>query len=186
VNTLTVPVNHRDHRLGLSTAAFMLVQYGHYECSRGAEVHSTIQALQATLGDRLCFVYRHFPQVELYPHTLHAAEAAEAAASQSKFWEMHDCLLNHQHALDNGVLVEYAALLNLDVSRFLREMTRDVYVQRVMEDWNSGISSGVACTPTFFINGYRYDGDWDVESLRKALCSTLTIKDSFPFCRLYI
>jgi protein-disulfide isomerase len=174
VNTLTLPVSNRDHQRGLATAVLTLVQYGDYECPQCAEVHLIRKAIEAILGERLCFVYRHFPQVELHPNTLHAAEAAEAAASQGKFWEMHDCLLNHQQVLNNGFLVEYAALLNLDVPRFLREMTGDVYVQRVMEDWKSGKSSGVTHTPTFFINSDRYEGDWDEESLLNALYSTST------------
>ncbi len=171
VNTLTLPVSNRDHRRGMATAALTLVQYGDYECPQCAEVHLIVQAIEAILGDQLCFVYRHFPQIDLYPHTFHAAEAAEAAASQGKFWEMHDCLLSNQQSLSNGFLVENAVLLNLDVPRFLRDMTGDVYVQRVMEDLNNAKTSGVTHTPTFFINSDRYDGDWDEESLLTALYS---------------
>jgi protein-disulfide isomerase len=169
VNILTFPTSHRDHQQGLETAVVTLVNYGDYQCPRSAEAWHIVQTIQQQLGEKLRFVYRHFPQIEIHPEAQHAAEAAEAAASQDKFWEMHHCLLTHQQALGNGNLVEYAIVLNLDVERFLREVTSDMYVQRVQEDWESGVASGVRDTPTFFVNGNRYDGNLDRNSLLQAI-----------------
>jgi protein-disulfide isomerase len=142
-----------------------LVEYGDYECSRCGRAYSVAKRVQQRLGDRLCFVFRNFPIREIHPCAQHAAEAAEAAGAQNKFWQMHDRLFEHQQALANGFLVEYADKLSLDTTRFLRDMSQHVYSDRVREDFTSGTQSGVHGTPTFFINGVRHDGLWDVESL---------------------
>lgn len=176
MNILTLPISSRDHRRGLTTASVTLVQYGDYQCPACADACLIVQEIKQLLGNRLCFVYRHFPQLELYPHGQHAAEAAEAAASQGKFWEMHDYLFAHQNALNDGFLVEYAVELNLDVQRFLQEVTGDFYVQRVLEDKESGRKSGIISTPTFFINCYRYDSDWNRDSLLNAI--SIILKDN--------
>lgn len=173
MNILTLPISSRDRRQGNIAASVTLVKYGDYQCPASADARLIVQEIQQLLGNRLCFVYRHFPQVELYPRGQHAAEAAEAAANQGKFWQMHNHLFTHQDTLDDGFLVEYAAELNLDVQRFLREVTGDFYVQRVLEDRESGRKSGVRRTPAFFINGYLYDSDWDRDSLLNALYSIL-------------
>ena len=104
-----------------------------------------------------------------HPLAGHATEAAEAAGAQGRFWEMHNALLTHQEALDNGSLVEYADALGLDVMQFLRDMAGHVYAARVREDQDSGMRSGVNGTPTFFINGVRYDGPCDAETLLAAV-----------------
>ena len=117
----------------------------------------------------MCFVFRHFPLTQIHPHAEHAAEAAEAAGAQGKFWQMHDTLFEHQHALDDAHLVRYAAELKLDVDRFERELAEHVYANRVREDFLSGVRSGVNGTPTFFINGLRYDGSYDLEMLLAAI-----------------
>jgi protein-disulfide isomerase len=105
----------------------------------------------------------------MHPHAQSAAEAAEAAAAQEAFWPMHDMLYEHQSALDRNNLVRYAATLNLDVDRFARELATGVYAPRVREHFMSGVRSGVNGTPTFFINGRRHDGPWDLESLGMAI-----------------
>jgi protein-disulfide isomerase len=110
------------------------------------------------MGDQICLVFRHFPQRDVHPHAQHAAEAAEAAANQGKFWPMHHHLYARQQALGNGYLVEYAVDLGLDIPQFLREVTGDRFVSRVQADIDSGRASGVVDTPTFFINGRRYTG----------------------------
>ncbi|NJN87283.1 MAG: DsbA family protein [Leptolyngbyaceae cyanobacterium SL_7_1] len=173
VNTLALPISQRDHVQGAMTAAIALVQYGDYQCPHCASIYPVIQTLQQQLGEQLCFVYRHFPCPEIHPDAQHAAESAEAAATQGKFWQMHDCLsVNHQ-ALNNGYLVEYAIALKLDIEQFLREVTSDRYVQRIQEDVESGKASGVMTTPTLFINGYRYRDRLDQRTLLNALQATV-------------
>ena len=169
MNTLVLPVSPRDHIRGLITAPISLVQYGDYQCPHCAKVHSIIQVLQQQLSGQLRYIYRHFPCHVLHPDAQHAAEAAEAAGNQGKFWEMHDCLYVNHHALSNGHLVEYAIALNLDINQFLQEVTGDWYVKHIEEDLESGRASGVTMTPAFFINGYRYEGGLDQESFLEAL-----------------
>lgn len=148
--TLTAPVSEGDHVQGIATAAITLVEYGDYEDPQCAAVQPWIRALQAQMGDRLRLVVRHFPTHRLPPH---AAEAAEAAGLQGRFWGMHDTLYEHQSALGNGFLVEYARDLGLDTSRFLRDMTGHTLAERVRLDQAGGAQSGVRSAPTFFVNG---------------------------------
>ncbi|MFQ4138499.1 DsbA family protein [Nodosilinea sp. PGN35] len=172
VSELTQPVSPQDHLWGPPTAQITLVQYGGYQCPNCGSAYPLLLNLLENLGDRLCFVFRHFPRSEVYPHAQHAAEAAEAAASQGKFWPMHDQLYTRQHALGNGYLVEYAANLGLDVRQFLREVTGDRFVSRIQADIASGRASGVIDTPTFFINGQRYHGAPTQSALLAALSIT--------------
>lgn len=158
VSILTAPVGPGDHLWGPPTAHLTLVQYGGYQCPNCGSAYPLLMNLLERLGDQLCFVFRHFPRSEVYPHAQHAAEAAEAAASQGKFWSMHHRLYTHQHALGSGYLVEYAADLELDVRQFLREVTGDRFVSRIQANIASGRASGVVDTPAFFINGHRYHG----------------------------
>lgn len=155
---LIPPVSDRDHAQGLATATFTLVEYGDYHDPRCAAAQPWIKALQAQMGDRLCFVFRHFPAAGLYPH---AAEAAEAAGFQHQFWEMHDTLFAHQSALGNGHLVEYANDLKLDTSQFLRDVTGHISADRLTADRVSGVQSGVLDSPTFFVNGTRQPSSWN-------------------------
>jgi protein-disulfide isomerase len=166
---LTLPVGERDHIAGPSEAPVTLVEYGDYECPDCGRAYPIVKQVQQGLGRALRFVFRNFPLRESHPHAQHAAEAAEAAAAQGKFWEMHDRLFERQFALDDENLIEYAGDLGLDVARFRRELAGRVYEPRVREDFRSGVASGVNGTPTFFINGSRYDELWDVGSLVAAL-----------------
>jgi protein-disulfide isomerase len=166
--TLSMPVGERDHVRGPATAPITLVEYGDFECPFCEMAYPSIKEIQRRLGDRLRFVFRHFPRPE-HPHARQAAEAAEAAAAQGMFWEMHDLLFEHQRALDDSHLVEYAAWLGLDADRFERELAENTYHDRVQEDVLSGIHSGVHGTPTFFINGLRHDGRWELEPLLEAI-----------------
>jgi protein-disulfide isomerase len=147
------------------SAPVTLMEYGDYECPYCSQAHVVVQALTQLLGNLLCFVFRHFPLTNMHPHAEHAAEAAETAGAQGKFWEMHACLFEHQQALDDVHLMAYATALDLDVFRFNREMTQHRYADRVREDFLSGVQSGVPGTPTFFINGVRYEGAVDLASL---------------------
>ncbi len=167
--SLTLPVGQRDHRWGPETAPVTLVEYGDYECPYCGKAYPIVKEIQRRLGERLCFVFRNFPLTQVHPHAEHAAEAAEAAAGQEKFWEMHDYLFEHQRALDDAHLVQYADALNLDQETFGREMTEHVHTNRVREDFLSGVRSGVNGTPTFFINGVRHDDSYDLETLLAAI-----------------
>lgn len=166
---LTLPVTDRDHAQGPADAPVTLVEYGDYECPHCGRAYPIVKDVQRRLGARLRFVFRNFPLAEAHPHAQHAAEAAEAAASQGGFWEMHDALFEHQQALDDRHLVGYAKALGLDESRFREELATHAHAHRVREDFVSGIRSGVNGTPTFFINGVRHDDSWDAETLVRAL-----------------
>jgi len=167
--TLTLPVSDRDHVHGPADAPVTLVEYGDYECPHCGRAYPILHEVQRRMGSRLRFVFRNFPLRESHPHAQHAAEAAEAAGAQGKFWEMHDRLFERQFALEDGNLVEYARELGLDATRLRQELAEGRYEPRVREDFRSGVISGVNGTPTFFINGARHDGAWDVEPLLAAL-----------------
>jgi protein-disulfide isomerase len=169
VSSLTPAVSETDHRQGPDDAPVTLVEYGDYECPSCGRAHPIVKEAQRRLRSQLRFVFRNFPLSEQHPHAVRAAEAAEAAGGQGKFWEMHDLLFEHQEALDDAELVRYAALLEIDVEQFRRELAAGMYTDRVRKDYGSGLRSGVNGTPTFFINGVRYDGSWDLESLVEAL-----------------
>ena len=167
--TLKPPVGPKDHMQGPPDAPVTLVEYGDYECPYCGEAYPVVKALQERLGDQMCFVFRNFPLTQVHPHAEEAAEAAEAAGAQGKFWEMHDLLYENQDALEPEDLVQYARALKLDLKRFVLEMREHVYVERVREDFRSGVRSGVNGTPTFFINGARHNGPFDLVSLLAAI-----------------
>ena len=166
---LGVPVSERDHSQGPATAAVTLVQYGDYECPYTRQSTTIVRAVQQQLGDKLRFVFRNFPLTEIHPHALHAALAAEAAAAQGKFWQMHDYIFHHQHTLEDSDLEQFAEAVGLDMQQFARDMAERPYMSRIEEDLKSGIRSGVRGTPTFFINGVLYPGSWEQEALLAAL-----------------
>ena len=166
---LTLPVGKRDHIQGPADAPVTLVEYGDYECPHCGRAYPIVKEVRKRMGHRLRFVYRNFPLRESHPHAQQAAEAAEAAGAQGKFWEMHDRLFERQFALDGEYLIEYAGDLGLDVARFRNELVGGVNEPRVREDFRSGVTSGVNGTPTFFINGVRHDDSWELEPLLAAL-----------------
>jgi formate-nitrite transporter family protein len=169
MSRLTPPVSNTDHRVGPDDAPITLVEYGDYECPHCGSAHRIVLAVRQRMGQRLRFVFRHFPLAEIHPHAMHAAEAAEAAADQGKFWEMHDALFENQEALKDSDLIRYAQALGLDAERVERELVSGAHEQRVREQFRSGVRSGANGTPTFFINGIRYDGPWDPDTLLDAL-----------------
>jgi protein-disulfide isomerase len=176
-NRLLVPLSRQDHIQGNPDAAVVLVVYGNYECRRCGEVNRIIRQLQQQLntnvdGDRLSFVFRHFPNSETHPRSLRAAEAAESAEAQNQFWQMHHVLFEHQQALGDGELVEYANQLGLDIPRFLQEMSSRVHRNRVMQDAEGGKQSGVIDAPTLFLNNDRYLGSWIYEELLATILET--------------
>ena len=166
---LAVPVSERDHRQGPATAAVTLVQYGDYECPYTRQSTTIVRSIQQQLGDQLRFVFRNFPLTEIHPHALHAALAAEAAASQGKFWEMHDVIFHHQHTLEDSDLVQFAAAVGLDRQQYAQDMAHQRSLSHIEEDVESGERSGVQGTPTFFINGVLYRGSWEQDALLAAL-----------------
>ncbi|HEY9661518.1 MAG TPA: DsbA family protein [Allocoleopsis sp.] len=173
-NSLFVPPSIQDHIQGVLSASIVLVMYGDYECFQSANAYRLIKAAQqesmpSFSENNMCFIFRHFPQIEIHPHAQRAAEAAEAAAMQGQFWQMHEMLFIHQQALENGYLVEYANRLGLDLSRFLQDLSRRVHVDRIVADIQSGQQSGVEAAPALFIKGIRYRDRWTVEQLIAAI-----------------
>jgi protein-disulfide isomerase len=166
---LGLPVARRDHIQGPIDAPLSLLEYGDYQCPYCGEAHPIVKAVQKRLGDKLCFAFRNFPLVHAHPYAEHAAEAAEAAATQGKFWPMHDLLFENQDALDDGSLAEYAGSLGLDARRFMAEVLAGANAARIRDDLKSGARGGVNGTPTFFVNGLLFDGEPDVEALVAAL-----------------
>ena len=166
---LVLPVGPRDHFRGPETAPLTLLEYGDYECPHCGAAHPIVLAVCRQLGKLLRMAYRHFPLTNVHPHAQLAAEAAEAAGSQGKFWEMHDRLFENQHALDSTSLIARAQNLGLDLKQFVHELNSGTHTARVREDFMSGVRSGVNGTPTFYINGVRYDGPVDVASMVVAL-----------------
>jgi diadenylate cyclase len=166
---LDPPVGDRDHTRGPATAEVTLVEYGDYECPYCGKAHPVVEELREKLGDRLRFVFRHFPLDSVHPRARHAAEAAEAAGAQGRFWEMHDLLYENQEDLSDEALGRYAAWLGLDLGRFEGDLAARRHAPRVREDRLGGERSGVDGTPAFFVNGVRYRGRLDVESLLSAV-----------------
>jgi protein-disulfide isomerase len=166
---LKPPAGPGDHVEGLSGAPVTLTEFGDFECPFCRQAHFVVEALQETLGDRLRFVFRNFPLAQVHPHALIAAEAAEAAGAQRRYWEMHDLLYEHEDALEPPDLVQYATLIGLDLERFGADIAAHRHRDKVRADLHSGALSGVNGTPTFFINGVRHDGGWDFDSLWDAI-----------------
>lgn len=173
-SSLFVPPSTQDHIKGVLNATSVLVMYGDYQSSQSANVYRLIKVMQrqlvVSLGENyLCFIFRHFPQIQIHSHAQRAAESVEAAAVQGQFWQMHEMLFDHQQELGNGYLIEYANNLGLDISQFLQDMSKQVHIDRINEDIKSGSQSGVTATPALFINGTRYSDRWNIEQLMAAI-----------------
>ena len=163
----------QDHALGPVHARVTIIEYGDFECPNCKQTAPVVKLLLAEFRDQLRFAYRHFPLEEVHPHALNAAEAAECAAGQGRFWPMHDLLFEHQHALESHQLRGYAEQLGLDLARFTNEMNDTVYLQRIREHQQSGLANGVRATPTFFLNGVIQDVSFGVKSLFDAVQKAL-------------
>ncbi|MBD2068187.1 DsbA family protein [Leptolyngbya sp. FACHB-671] len=178
-HSLFVPPLMQDHIRGVPNASAVLVMYGDYECFQSANVYRLIKAAQQQLScscqeNDVCFIFRHFPQILIHPHAQRAAEAAEAAAVQGQFWQMHEVLFIHQQALEDGYLVEYANYLGLDGSRFLQDLSRKVHIARINADSEGGHQSGVKAAPALFVNGIRYSDRWNVEQLITVIINAIS------------
>jgi protein-disulfide isomerase len=165
LSKLLLPIQPDDHLQGAPDACYTLVEYGDYECPACGRLFDTIRALRTQLGDSLRLVFRHYPLSGVHSHAQQAAEAAEAAGAQCRFWEMHDLLFANQQALATKDLYKYAERLSLDTKRFRQELKHRTYEDRVREDFRRGVENGVYGTPGLFINGVRHDGALDSDSL---------------------
>ena len=166
---LTIPVAENDHAQGPADAPVTLVEYGDYECPYCGRAYPIVKRLQEAMGPRLRFVFRNFPLNTIHKHAGMAAQAAEAAAAQGKFWEMHDILYEHQDTLADHDLNEFALKLGLEIYKFEADLSSERFAKRVSDDFRGGVRSGVNGTPTFFINGERYDGAHGYDALLAAL-----------------
>jgi protein-disulfide isomerase len=166
---LVDPVSPADHVLGPEHAPVTIVEYGDFECPHCSQAAGAVKLLLARFEQRVRFVFRHFPLEEVHPHALLAAEVAECAASQGKFWQMHDLLFERQNHLKLAQLREYAQSLDLDMTRFTAELDDEVYLQRVREHQQSGQASGVRATPGFFLNGRIQDVSYGLAVLSEAV-----------------
>jgi protein-disulfide isomerase len=170
---LTTPIGPEDHTIGPLTARVTLVEYGDYQCPFCGKAHPVVKRLLRLLEQDLLFAFRHFPLSQIHPHALDAAIAAEAAGAQGRFWEMHDLLFTHQAGLAPRDLLILARNIDLDLERFAEDLTQRTYAPKVRRDFLTGVRSGVNGTPTFFINGVRHNGGWDLESLLDGIRATL-------------
>ncbi|MGD0137448.1 MAG: DsbA family protein [Tepidisphaeraceae bacterium] len=170
---LAEPVTERDHAIGPASAPFTIVEYGDYECPDCLNAVPVIEEVRKNLGDRLRFVFRHFPQSSIHPHASAAAQAAEAAAEQGKFWEMHQALFQHQKELADVDLSHLALTLGLEIYKFETSWNQEKHRLRIRTDFESGRRSGVKATPTLFMNGRRYDGPVNAKAIIAASKSAI-------------
>jgi protein-disulfide isomerase len=166
-----------DHFSGSVTASIELVQYGDFYCNNCETVYSEIKLLQEIMVSRLKFVFRHFPLPNIHPVSLEAAIAAEAAALQQKFWHMHDIIFENRQYLTRSALFSFAKEIELDMELYEASREHKKVFQKVINDFESGVKSGVNMTPAFFINGLRYNGSNDFDSLYKECNYLLTLKN---------
>jgi protein-disulfide isomerase len=170
---LAVPVSAADHILGNPHAAATVVEFGDFECPNCKQAAPAVKLLLERFRGRIAFVYRHFPLEEVHPHALHAALAAEAAAAQGKFWQMHDLLYENQSHLKLHQLRGYAERLDLDMARYDADMKNERYLQRVREHIEGGSLSGARATPTFFINQKLHDVSFGLQHLAEGVAAAL-------------
>ncbi len=169
MSKLKPAVNSTDHIQGNKNAVIELVEYGDYQCPHCGRAYPIIKNIQKKLGDKIKFIFRNFPLSEIHPNAINAAVAAEAASAQDKFWEMHDIIFENQGRLGDVDLIEYAASLGLNIEQFEADFERPKYLEKVESDFDSGIRSGVNGTPSFFINGEKYNDSWEEKDFLKHL-----------------
>ena len=151
-------VSEKDHAEGTKAATVQLVEYGDYECPHCGAAYPIIKKIQKTFGSQVYFVFRNFPLSEIHPYATAAAIATEAAALQNKFWQMHDIIFENQEMLDNEGLQQMAGTIGLDMKKFQKDILSEELAAKVDADFESGVRSGVNGTPSFFINGNKFDG----------------------------
>ena len=166
---LAVPVGTDDHVQGPADAPLTLVEYGDYQCPYCGQAYGIVQALQSQFADSIRFVFRNMPLANVHEHAEAAAEAAEAVGEQGKFWEMHDLLYEHQDDLSDAALERYAAQAGADPSAVTTALAGGKPREHVRTDLRGAIRSGANGTPTFFVNGDRYDGSWALQPFAEHL-----------------
>jgi len=171
------PVGEQDHRLGPLDAPAQLVEYGDYQCPFCAQALPGVKEILSRYGDRVLFVFRHFPLVSQHPRAWRAALTAEAAGAQDRFWPMHDHLLGHQHDLSDEELATHARALGLDMAAYERDLHDAELAAHIREDALSGLRSGVLGTPTFFVNGRRLEGGFRPDELEAAMERAIRVGD---------
>lgn len=155
--SLRKPVSEEDHIQGDPNAPIELVEYGDYQCPHCGRAYPVVKELQQQLGSRLKLIFRNFPLSKIHPQARAAAIAAEAAAFQGKYWEMHDILFENQTRINPTALIEYAQKIDLDLARFKEDILNPALIEKVEAEFYNGMRSGVNATPTFFINGEKYE-----------------------------
>lgn len=163
--SLKPPVSKRDHIQGNPDAGIELVEYGDYQCSYCGAAYPEIKRVQEEMGNKLKFVFRNFPLTNMHQNALHAAIASEVAGDMNKFWEMHNILFENQEYLEDNYLVDYAKRIGLDTHRFEAKFPEPRYQEKVEQDLESGLMSGVNGTPSFYINGRKYEGEYEAEAI---------------------
>ncbi len=166
---LTVAVGPDDHHFGRLDAPVSVVEYGDFECPYCGEAYRVLKRIQAALGDEMVLVFRHFPLANVHPHAEIASEAVESVGHQGHFWAMHDMVFENQSDLSIPALLTYAAAVGADPRVVAQELDARTWQEKVRRDLVGGAKSGVNGTPTFFIGGFRYDGQWDYASLLRVL-----------------
>lgn len=160
---LQILIGPEDHYLGPADAPIVLVEYGDYECPQCARAHAAVHVVLAELGEDVRFIFRNSPRGAIHPQAQIAAEAAESVAAHGgndAFWDMHDLLFLNQDALEPDDLLAYAAAVGVDRTAVAQDLSTGAMTARVREDFTGGTGSGVHDTPTFFVNGRRFDGNW--------------------------
>jgi protein-disulfide isomerase len=170
---LRIPVSDADHVQGNPNSAVVLVEYGDYQCPYCGHAYSIVKQVQQHFGDQLAFVFRNFPLTEIHPNAEAAAETAEFAASKGVFWEMHDAIYENQDSLSVETLMQLAQQLSLPRQSLEDAWINRAYRERVREDFSGGVRSGVNGTPTFFINGRRHEGAFELDDLVAAVGTAL-------------
>jgi protein-disulfide isomerase len=171
MSRLRLAVSSDDHIQGNPTAPIELVEYGDYQCPHCGHAYPILKNIQSAMGSKLKLVYRNFPLAEIHPDAINAAMAAEAAGLQNKYWEMHDHLFEHQNRLNDLSLIKYAEQLGLDVEQFNIDRKSEALIKKVETDFESGVRSGVNGTPSFFINGEKYNESWEEDEFLSYLQS---------------
>lgn len=170
---LRVPVTDKDHATSGDQAAVTLVEYGDYQCPYCGDVYPVVERIREHFGRKLRFVFRHFPLVEVHPFAANAAQSAEFAGEHGKFWQMHDLLYLDQAHLDTDDLLRRCKALGLPADDLLKALESELYMPRIQENFMGGVRSGVNGTPSFFINGARYEGAYDFDEMLAAVAVRL-------------
>ena len=171
---LKVPVGPQDHVLGDEHAPVTLVEYGDYECPHCGRAHPIVQEVLRQFGAQMRFVFRHFPLTQIHPFAQSAAETAEFAGAHKRFWQMHNGLFENQLQLGLPLFFEITKLLGLSTAELQTALETGLYTPKVRSDFTGGVRSGVNGTPTFFINGHRHNGTYELEDLVSAIDGELS------------